>query len=514
MFQILTVESQSRINYLKNMRTQTIVVLVFLAMFILLVAPGIVISAFLALLGVDISFMSSIVMLISVTLIIFLSLMTVNKIVKDLFMNRNMTLYMTFPVSVKQLFLAKVIMQLLTNILPFTLVIGVFLGSALSVREGNILPFFSTMSYMLLLSLVIIGISYIIVFFVTKVSKAARVSEILMLVGGFVGVLPYLIITLGASHYEAVLNLMPDMSFWFEGYLYQVDFPKMALNFTAAVIMSFIVLYGVTKFSGQGFTKGWLGEKARSGKTKASEAAVSTPVRSLLLKDLILTGRDFKEWSAILSQYFLPFIIYFVGIYQMGSGVYVETGAALMAISITGTVIISLFTASLNTARDANHYDMLKVLPIQPKDITMAKFLYNIITIIPVYLIMASAAFIITEFSWAHLLFSYLCIIFTALAVIPIGMLIGISSPVVNKKKPTDRIGIAANIMLTIALVVFMFSTSLLTIFYVDDSGSLIYSRVLIMILILVVASGVSVFIFLKRVARVYDKGLIIEYKG
>ena len=512
MFQIMKVEILSRINYLKNMRASTILALLFLSVIIVFAGPGIIISLFFIVVSMNESLIAPSVTVVTVSLIIFLSLLTVNKIVKDLFMNRNMVLYMTFPVTAGQLFTAKSLMQLSTGILPVTVITGLFFGIALSVRENNVAALFSSLSYMFLISAVILGITYIIVFFVTKVSKPGRVSEVLTLAGGLIGVLPYLIITFGTGNFEQVLSKMPDMSVLFNGFLYNIDPLKTAAGSVAALLFGVLVLYIVTRLVSSAFIKGAL-SVSRTGKVKSSEAAVSSPVISLLSKDLTMSRRDFKEWAAVLPQYFLPFIIYYVGVFQMDT-LDAEIGASLIAVSVTGTVIISLFVSALNTARDAAHYEMLQILPVRPKDIATAKYLYNIITIIPVYLVLSAAAFMIADFSVVNLLLSWLCIIFTALTVIPVGMLIGASTPVVNKKQPTDRIGIAANVMIIIVMLVFVFATGIFARMFVDASGSVAAGGVLIFTAVLAVTGIISYIMVLKRVSRVYDRGLIIEYKG
>lgn len=514
MFQILKVESQSRINYLKNMRVSTIISLIFIGAVILFLGPALVVTLFTTLLWMDESLIAPVLVLVTLTLLIFLSLLSVNRIVKDLFMDRNMMLYMTFPVSLTQLFTAKILMHLATGILPFTLPAALFLGTALSVREGSFMPLAGSLFYMLLISFLILSISFIIVFFVTKVSKPARVSEVLTFAGGIISVLPYLIITMGAGNYAQVLSVMPDMTVWFEGYVYHANILDLLVNGVISLCISAVLMWLLVRMVGSGFIKGWSGENSRAVKVKSADSRVASPVKSLLSKDFTLTLRDFKEWAAILPQYLLPFIIYYAGIYQFGDTEHLEIGASLIALSITGTVIISLFISAMNTARDASHYEMIRVQPVRPKDLATAKYIYNVLTIIPVYLILSLGAFSFTDFSIVNLLLSWLCIILTALTMIPVGMYIGVTNPVVNKKKPTDRIGIGANIFIVIIMMVFFFSTGLLSTIYVDDTGSVITGGVMIFILILTITSMLSYIFILKKVMKVYDNGLIIEYKG
>src|SRR5699024_8714384 len=143
MFPILKVEIQSAVNYFKNLRTQTIVSLVIIALFAFLILPLIITTMFNFLLLADERILSSIMVMISVLIMIILSLITVNRIVKDMFMNKNMQLYLTFPIKAVNLLRAKFIMQLSTGILPVTIPIGLIAGTAFSFRYTSILPLIS-----------------------------------------------------------------------------------------------------------------------------------------------------------------------------------------------------------------------------------------------------------------------------------------------------------------------------------------------------------------------------------
>src|SRR5699024_12812578 len=98
--------------------------------FALFFLPVMLITAFNFLVLADENILSSIILMISILIIIILSLITVNRIVKDMFMNKNMQLYLTFLVRAVDILRAKLIILLCTGILPVMVVAGAIVGGA------------------------------------------------------------------------------------------------------------------------------------------------------------------------------------------------------------------------------------------------------------------------------------------------------------------------------------------------------------------------------------------------
>ena len=516
MLPVLKVEIQSAVNHFKNIRTQTVISLAIIVLVALLFLPIIIITFFNFLLFAEEAMLSSIMLMISVLLMIILSLITVNRIVKDMFMNKNMQLYLTFPVKAVDLLRAKFIMQLCTGVLPITLAVALITGSAFSLRYTSVLPFISSIIYFMLLSLVILGISYIIVFLVTKVASPKKVSEILTFIGGFAAVLPYLIITFGVVNIETVLNYFPDPDWLYDGFIYSVSLGKFFVLIILSVILSITIFISLTHVVKDGFIKGWITTSGRGQKAGGKSLGVHSVKKALLMKDFNMTIRDFKEWSAILPQYFIPFIVYFVAFNPVGpeNAVTMSMDAIVIAVSITGTVIISIFASATNTARDARHHDMMRSLPVEAGDVVASKFLYNFMTIVPVYMLMSMIVFIFTDVSILGLVYSFVFIVLTALAVIPIGMWFGAKYPVVNTNKPTERLDTGASVIMTIVIFILVFSTGLMSNIFIGAEGELNHRMIGIMIMGILVLSTVMYLLITKIVKNIYDRGLKIVFKG
>lgn len=516
MLPILKVEIRSAVNYFKNIRTQTIVSLAIIALFALFFLPIIVITSFNFLLLAGEEILSSIMVMISVLLMIILSLITVNRIVKDMFMNKNMQLYLTFPVTAVDLLRAKFIMQLCTGILPFTLPFALIVGAAFSLRYASVFSFISVIIYFILISLLTLAISYIIVFLVTKVASPKKVSEILTFIGGFAAVLPYLIITFGIVNIETVLNYLPDPEWLYNGFIYNVNSGKFFAFTISSIIISIVIFVSLTYVVKDGFIKGWITTSGHGRKTGSKSLGVHSVKRALLIKDINMTRRDFKEWSAVLPQYFIPFIVYFVAFNPVGpqGAVQMSMDVVVMSVAITGTVIISVFVSASNTARDARHHSMMRSLPVEAGDIVVSKFIYNFITIVPVYMLISVIVFIFADVSVLGLLYSFAFIVLTALAVIPVGMWFGAKYPVVNSNKPTERMDTGASVIMTIVIFILVFTTGLMSNIFTGADGEMNHQMIGIMIMAMLLTSLIIYFTIMKIVRNIYDRGFKIVFKG
>lgn len=516
MFPILKVELQSTVNYLKHLRTQTIVSLIVIALFALFFLPVIFITVFNFLVLADEEMLSSIILMISILIIIILSLVTVNRIVKDMFMNKNMQLYLTFPVRAVDILRAKFIMQLCTGIFPVTLLSGLIVGGAFTLRYSSVLPLVSSVAYFILLSIITLAISYVIVFLVTKVTSPRKVSEVLTFIGGFAAVLPYLIITFGIVNIETVIRYLPNPEWLYDGFIYNLHLTEFS-GFTVLSVIFFVIIFvSLTHVVKNGFIKGWMTASGGTRKTGSSSLGVHSVKGALLWKDFNMTLRDFKEWAAVLPQYFIPFVVYFVAYNPaVPEGPQaMDMDGVVISVSITGTVIISIFVSASNTARDARHHAMMRSLPVEAGDVVTTKFIYNFISIVPVYMLMSLGVFLFTDVSVFGLFYSFIFIVVTALAVIPIGMWFGAKFPVVNRNKPTERMDTGASIIMMIVIMILVFSTGFITNIFIGAEGDINHRMIGIMGIVMLVLGAGIYFIMIKTVKRIYHRGMKIVYKG
>src|SRR5699024_11431613 len=128
--------------------------------------------------------------------------------------------------------------------------------------------------------------------------------------------------------------------------------------------------------------------------------------------------------------------------------------ARMIAVSVAGTVVISLFAGAYNTARDAAHFEFLKIMPVKPADLVRAKYLFNIMTITPVYLLAGAIDRLILQVSTAAFPSSSVFIILVSLAVIPAGMFAGSVQPVVNREHAARRTDSGSNGVLSVFMAV------------------------------------------------------------
>ena len=157
---------------------------------------------------------------------------------------------------------------------------------------------------------------------------------------------------------------------------------------------------------------------------------------------------------------------------------------------------------------------MMRSLPVEAGALVASKFIYNFITIVPIYIVMSFVVFISTDISVLGLIYSVVFIIITALAVIPIGMWFGAKYPVVNTNKPTERLDTGASIIMTIVILILVFSTGFMSNVFIGTDGDINHRMTGIMIVMMFIISSVVYYIMTKMVKGIYDRGFKIVYKG
>lgn len=431
-------------------------------------------------------------------------------------MDRNIQLYLTFPVSPAALFTAKFLKQWLMNVVLVMLPLGLVTGITFSIKEGNWLLTVTHLVYFLLLSIIVMSVAYGVVFGVTKILPANKVSEVLAFLGGISFLLVYGVLLIGSSSIGNILDFMPETAFLYSGFLYNFSLGAGVIGITVSLMMAVALFIALRSFVVLAFKSGWIGENAARKEKRNAETATSSAVKMLMLKDLRLTLRDFKEWTILLPQYLLPGVMVFI-IYS--NPVMMETemdgsmyNAQMIAVSISGTVLISLYVGAYNTARDAAHFDFLKTLPIKAKELVRAKYLYNILTITPIYIIAALFVWLLLPVGMDTFIYSVLLIILISLAIIPVGMFAGSTQPVVSSKNPTRRMDTISNVILSAVMVALVLMISPVSLLFTSGTGNLNYFLLNIILAVLLVAACLSV-LFLKETKKRYDKGFNITYK-
>lgn len=512
---ILGVEMRSMINYMKALSDAKKVVCGLLAAVIaLFILPSVVSVLSIIILGAGEEGLGGFMLLLSLAAVLILTLLAVNSIIKEMFMDRNIQLYLTFPVSPAALFAAKFIRQWLINTALIMGTLGIITGVLFSMREGQWLLTVTHIFYFLLLSIVAMSLAYGLVFAVTKVLPANKVSEVLSFLGGISFVLVYGVLLVGGSSVQDISGSLPDASFLYSGFLYNFN-PASGLAglvVSAALAAGLVVL--LRSFVVHAFKSGWVGEQSVKRRNRDASSDAASPVRTLVQKDMRMTLRDFKEWAVLLPQYLLPGVMIFI-MYTNPAAIEGDSSmhdARMIAVSVAGTVVISLFAGAYNTARDAAHFEFLKIMPVKPADLVKAKYLFNIMTITPVYLLAAVVAWMLLPVSTAAFLYSSLFIILVSLAVIPAGMFAGSMQPVVSRKNPAKRLDTATNVILSVIMGVLLIAAGFISVLFARGDGGLDHLLIAIVLSVLVVSAGVSL-LFLRAVRKRYEKGFNIIYK-
>lgn len=513
---ILRVELRSMINYFKDLSDSKKIIYGLLAAVVgLLVVPSVFSVLTLIIFNSQTEHLGSFILLFSLAVVLILSLLAMNSIIKEMFMDRNIQLYLTFPISPSSLFMAKFMKQWLINAALIMMPLGLIFGVLFSMKEGQWFLIVPHLLYFLLLSIVIMSAAYGLVFLVTKVLPANKISEVLAFLGGISFILVYAVLIIGGASIQSILGKMPDFSFLFDGFLYNFNLVGGLIGMTLSIILSVALLVGLRSFVTYAFKSGWVGGQKVKRDRKNAVSTASSPSKMLVLKDLKLTLRDFKEWAVLLPQYLLPGVM----IVLMYTNPADNTGfnavdmydAQMIAVSISGTVIISLYAGAYNTARDAGHFEFLKTLPIKAGVIVRSKYLYNILTITPVYIMVGFIVWLVLPVSLTAFLYSAVFIILVSLTMIPIGMFAGSTQPVVSTKNPTRRLDTASNIILSIVMGVFLLMAGFISLLFIS-SGTLNHMLINTVIGILALAAGASVLI-LKLVRKRYENGFNITYK-
>jgi len=511
---ILRVEIRSMINYMKVLSDSKKVIYGLLAAVIaLFILPSALSVLSIIILGAGEESLGGLMLLLSLAAVLILTLLAVNSIIKEMFMDRNIQLYLTFPVSPAALFAAKFIRQWLINTAFIMGALGIITGVLFSMREGQWLLTVTHIAYFLFLSIVSMSLAYGLVFAVTKVLPPNKVSEVLSFLGGISFVLVYGVLLIGGSSVQDISGVLPDASFLYSGFLYNFSPAGGLAGTVVSAALAAVLVLLLRSFVVHAFKSGWVGEQSVKRRHMDASSDALSPVRTLVQKDMRMTLRDFREWTVLLPQYLLPGIMIFI-LYTNPATAIEASGnihdSRMIAVSVAGTVVISLFAGAYNTARDAAHFEILKIMPLKPADLVKAKYLFNIMTITPVYLLAGIVAWMILPVSMSALLYSSLFIILVSLAVIPAGMFAGSMQPVVSRKNPAKRIDTATNVILSIIMGVLLIASGFISILLAQ--GGLDHSLIVIVLSVLAVSAGASM-LFLRAVRKRYEKGFNIIYK-
>lgn len=508
---ILRTELHSLFNYWKSLgETKMVLYIIFGLLLLLFPLPMLVSVIFSLTLSIDESVLDGYMLLLSITAVVILLLLSIHFIIKDMILDRNVQLYLSFPISTTELFFAKFIKHGLIYAVSILLPLGVVIGTALAIRFGQWMLLADSLVYFLVLSTVITALAYAFIFLTANILPVRKVSEILSFLGGISFILVYLVLLQVGGSVGSVLPFLADLPITFSGFLYSYE----ALPGTFAAVLliaaAVLALKAAELVSVRALSRGWEVGGRPGRRRRASGGRVRHPISSLMEKDLRLTTRNFKEIAALLPYYLMPLLfIYFSTSVDAGSAA--ALGASqLLVTAIGGTLVISLFIGAYNTARDAEHFAMLKALPLSGRHIAGAKYGFTLLTTAPVVMAAFTVAWLFSSAGIGVLLQLLVFIILMSMAAVPVGMYIGSANPVVSSKNPVKRLDTASNIVITIVIFAVLVLTAIILGVIGDDGVSTIQLLTAGGILLVMALSSLWM---LRKVGARYDQGFKTTYK-
>ena len=280
-----------------------------------------------------------------------------------------------FPYQLLELFFAKFIKHVLIYAASILLPLGAVLGTALSMRFGQWMLLADSLVYFSVLSIFIVSLAYAFIFLTANILPIRKISEILSFLGAISFILVYLVLFLIGDAFTGMTARLSDMPVSFSGFLYDYEVLSGSLAVLLLIAAAVLAFKAAELISVRALSRGWEAGGRTVRKHRTADGRVRHPIGSLMEKDLRLTTRNFKEIAALLPYYLMPLLfIYFSTSVDAGSAPEAIGASQLLVTAIGGTLVISLFIGAYNTARDAEHFAMLKALPLSGRHIAGAKY--------------------------------------------------------------------------------------------------------------------------------------------
>ncbi|MCG1009393.1 hypothetical protein J4760_04905 [Salinicoccus sp. ID82-1] len=509
---ILDTERRALFNYWKVLGESKRILYILIGLLLLLIPlPLVTTLLFSITASLDENYMDLYLLILSVASGVILILVSIHFIIKDMILSGSITHYMSYPISAAELFHAKFIKHNLLYSTSIMLPLSILLGAALAVRYDQWLLVPNSIVYFIVLGLVFTSISFGLVFLTANILPVKKVSEILAFLGGMSFLLIYVIMFAIADSFTGILAMFPQLPVLYSGVLYDYSAvpgilgPIIMILAAIAIIIStrFIVVRAIDRVG--------VAEGHSAGKRKTGRSSISHPVIVLVSKDLKLSYRNYRELAVLLPLYVLPLVlVYFSSPAEAETRSLVMGGSQLLSAAAGGALITALYISAHHTARDAEHFQMVQLLPVQGTKLALAKYLFNLVATVPILMVIFTITWFFSTAGVETLLFMLPGIVLVCLAAVPVGMLIGSSSPVVSRKNPSKRLDTKSGIIITMIMFFVFMMISMLPL--ILEGMAVGIRQGLIAMAILGICAIISWFI-LGSVAKKYDSGFKITYK-
>ncbi|MFC3418450.1 hypothetical protein ACFOLA_02860 [Salinicoccus hispanicus] len=509
---ILDTERRALLNYWRVLGESRKIVYILIGLLLMLILlPLVTTLLFSITASIDQGYLDLLLLMLSLASAIILVLLSIHFIIKDMILSGSIALYMSYPISAAELFYAKFIRHNLFYSTSILLPLSVVVGAALAARDGQWMLMLNSIIYFIVLGMFFTSISFGLVFLTANMMPVKKVSEILAFLGGMSFLLIYIIMFIVADSFTGILAMFPEIPISFSGILYDYS-PVAGILGPILMIVAAIAIILLTKFIVvRAIDRVGITEGHSTGRRKAGRSSISHPVIMLACKDMKLSFRNIRELAVLLPIYVLPLVlVYFSSPAEAGAQFLVMEGSQLVSTAAGGALVTALYIGAHHTARDAEHFQMLQVLPVPGSQLAFAKYIFNILATVPFLMIIFTITWFFSTAGVDILLYMLACILLVCLAAVPVGMLIGSSNPVVSRKNPSRRLDTASNIIITMIMFVVFMMISMLP-FWLE--GNVMGVRQGLIIINILAICAVAAWFVLGRVAGRYDEGFKITYK-
>ncbi|GAB3061547.1 hypothetical protein ACFOU0_06305 [Salinicoccus sesuvii] len=447
---------------------------------------------------------------------IVIILLSIHFIIKDVILNGHIALYLTYPISSGELFWAKFIKHNALYATSILLPLSIIVGAALALRDHQWLLVISSIAYFIALGIIFTSVSFSVVFLTANALPIKKVSNTLSFLGGLSFLLIYVVLFATNDALSNVFSSFPEVPVSYSGFLYDytiligiiVPCLLLVLALGAVIATRFIVVKSVDRIG--------IIEGHSSKSSKARRDKIRNPVHMLVVKDIKLSYRNPRELAALLPIFMLPLVlVYISSTTEEGTLSLIVEGSQLLATAAGGALITGLYISAHHTARDAEHFHFLDILPVSGRLIACSKYVFNFLVTAPFLMVIFTGVWYFSTASVNMLLYVLLCIVLVCVVATPLGMLIGSANPVVSRKNPSKRLDILSNVIIGFTIFFVYMLVSALSNFLADmdamGQGGLRNGTMLV-IGFLIVCVATSWFVLIK-VARRYDVGFNITYK-
>ncbi|UJL47345.1 hypothetical protein KFZ58_05485 [Virgibacillus sp. NKC19-16] len=472
---INSIKSQSRSNIISYFVALIILgfLLFFLSRGVLAVGESITEPVLLGILGYG--FLVSIV---------FIVLMGVPQVFKNLYAATDLGLLFTLPIPTRYIFWVKYIQ----SFIGVPLVIFVFLAVLLMVygvlAEASLI--FYPVSLLVLLAIIAIGLSlaYLMNLVLIQIIPASKVNEVLMpiisLVAGLFGYFTVMIPNMAneGSIVDALLAGLPLFPDWVpvtcasEAIVHAINGrADFLLPLAILLILAVLMMLLTSSLVEKGFRTGWIrlseggGKKKKKQKTTKVKRGQHTPRHPVIAvgkKEWFAIKRDMREWFVFLP---LAFIIIFplIGLFTGGAALSDLQGFNEISWPIAQLVLLFIYgifngqLAAFSIGREGVSVWILRTLPLAGRDIALGKLWISWLLPFIILTVLEVIIGILLGWSITQFVIGIAVKAVITVGISAIGLWLGTTGAKYNPENPQQKVKFGTAILLMVVPYLYLF---------------------------------------------------------